>query len=213
MFRLRGSNCKRNYCSLQYLPLRSMLNTVCGSYLMHAASEGMLAAHRAETWARWNKPCRSYRAHLARCQTSDGLIDAALWKIIHIFLDWSGKSGDSFIPIFTMLAWCLLGQKQSSAPGDRFDCRLFIYLFIFKPFPPTKRGVQVGFADRAAYYATRDSEWLLCKLFKKSLQGGFRHLQADKKKKMCGCVSCVPCKILFFARNTVHNLTPVRNKT
>lgn len=30
------------------MPLKSMLNTVCGSYLKHPASEEMLAAHSAE---------------------------------------------------------------------------------------------------------------------------------------------------------------------
>lgn len=46
------------------VPMKSMLNTVCSSYLKHPASEEMLAAHSAERWARWNEPCRSYGLQL-----------------------------------------------------------------------------------------------------------------------------------------------------
>ncbi|KAI9532193.1 hypothetical protein NQZ68_034399 [Dissostichus eleginoides] len=36
---------------LEGLRMKSMLNTVCRSYLKHPAREEMLAAHSAERWA------------------------------------------------------------------------------------------------------------------------------------------------------------------
>lgn len=64
MFQLMGSKCWWNECNLQYLSVKSRLNTVCSSYLKHPASEEILAAHSAERWARWNEPCRSCGLHL-----------------------------------------------------------------------------------------------------------------------------------------------------
>lgn len=50
--------------NVQGLRMKSMLNTVCRSYLKHPAREEMLAAHSAERWARWSKAYQSYGPHL-----------------------------------------------------------------------------------------------------------------------------------------------------
>lgn len=55
--------------------MRSILNTVCSSYLKHPASAELLAAHSTEGWARWTEPCQSCWSPSLCCQTNKSLTD------------------------------------------------------------------------------------------------------------------------------------------